>query len=86
MSRNLLHFNKLEDFKGYCKSLCVEVRESLHDFGVIDIKPPNSKIWFTVYKKLDAREHYTVDRRIESLVRKFIEVRKKNVRNEIKHN
>lgn len=71
MSRNLLHKSKLDEFKSWLNSQDIPQREPRGQFEVlqVQIKAPQ---WFCLWERLDAKEHYTVDRRLEPTVHRFI--------------
>ena len=71
MSRNLLHKSRLELFKLWLDSQDIESRPGRGDFQVLQVqaRPPQ---WFCVFDRIEAPEHYTVDRRLEPLVSRFI--------------
>jgi len=71
MSRNLLHKTKLEPFKAWLTSQGIQHRPPRGDYDVLQVqwKAPD---WFCVFDRHTAPEHYTVDSRMEPLVRRFI--------------
>ena len=71
MSRNLLHKSKLETLKAWLESQGIQHRPPRGDYQVLQVqaKAPH---WFCVFDRHTAPEHYTVDSRMEPLVRRFI--------------
>lgn len=71
MSRNLLHKSKLPAFKSWLESRGIAHRPPRGDYDVLQVQaaPPD---WFCVFDRISAPEHYTVDHRLESTVRRFI--------------
>lgn len=70
MSRNLLHHNKLVDFKNFLNSYKIPVRSGRGEFQVMQVYLDEK--WHAVYNRLHAKEHYTVVRPLEGLVEMFI--------------
>lgn len=74
MSRNLLHVSKLEDFKVWLDENGIKHRpsknQSYTNYQVLQVNHP-APHWCAVYERLGMKEHYTVDRRLESLVARF---------------
>lgn len=72
MSRNLLHKSELKSFMNWLDSQNIPHREprGLWEVLQVQLHPPQ---WYCVYNRLVAPEHYTVDRRLEACVRRFIE-------------
>ena len=71
MSRNLLHKTKLEAFKVWLDGHGVEHRPGRGDFQVLQVLVPRSG-WQVVYDRIQAPEHYTVPKPLESLTLKFV--------------
>jgi hypothetical protein len=71
MSRCLLHVGKLQAFKDWLTINGIEYRSSRGPYEVIQVlvTPP---YWYCVYGRINMPEHYTVDRRLEPTVRRFI--------------
>lgn len=71
MSRSLLHKTKLQAFRDWCEVKGIPVRPGRGDYQVLQVqaKPPD---WFSIYERHHMPEHFTVDRRLESLVYRFI--------------
>lgn len=80
MSRNLLHKSKLDDFKLWLDSNGIEHRPTDANYQVLQIRvTPRKKpaFWASVFDRLDAKEHFTTDYRLDSLVQRYcIESRK----------
>lgn len=70
MSRNLLHINKLNDFKNFLNSYKIPFRSGRGEFQVMQVYLDGK--WQVVYSRLHAKEHYTVVRPLEGLVEMFI--------------
>lgn len=71
MSRNLLHKSKLAEFKVWLYDQGIEQRPPRGDYDVLQVQV-KAKEWFCIFDRNDAQEHYTVDKRLEPTVRKFI--------------
>ena len=75
MSRNRLHLSHLESFKQFLVDNFVAFRPGKGDFQVLQIELPDGQ-WACVYSRLHMPEHYTVDRRLDNLVSKFIKAKR----------
>lgn len=75
MSRNLLHHNKLNDFKNFLISYKIPYRNGQGEFQVMQVLVDGK--WQPVYNRLHATEHYTVVRPLEGLVEMFISENKR---------
>jgi len=75
MSRNLLHHNKLNDFKNFLISYKIPYRKGQGDFQVMQVLVDGK--WQPVYNRLQSKEHYTVVRPLEGLVEMFINENKR---------
>ena len=75
MSINTLHLSHLEPFKQFLIDEFVAFRPGKGDFQVLQIQLPDGQ-WACIYSRLDMPEHYTVDRRLENLVHRFIKAKK----------
>jgi len=75
MSRNTLHLSHLESFKQFLIDEFVAFRPGKGDFQTLQIQLPDGQ-WACIYSRLDMPEHYTVDRRLENLVHRFIRAKK----------
>ena len=71
MSRNLLHKTKLEPFKAWLSAQGIQHRPARGDYQVLQVQV-SAPHWFCVFDGTAAPEHYTVDTRMEPLVRRFI--------------
>lgn len=71
MSRNQLHITKLEEFKVWLDSEGIPHRPGRGDYQVLQICKDGTH-WNCIYERNYMPEHYTADRHIDSLVRKFI--------------
>lgn len=74
MSRNLLHLNKLVDFKNFLNSYNIPFRKGKGEFQVMQVFIDGN--WQAVYNRLHAKEHLTVVKPLEGLVKMFIEENK----------
>lgn len=72
MSRNLLHVSKLDSFKAWMDASGIEWRPARGDYQVLQIEMLRGG-WACVYWRAKMPEHFTVDVRIEPLVRRFIQ-------------
>jgi len=73
--RNLLHISKLEEFKEWCHRNKIPTRPPKGEYQILQVKNGLSG-WGIVYKRLNAKEHYTVDKNIEKYVTRFIQEQK----------
>ena len=71
MSRNTLHLSHLEKFKQWLVDEFIPFRPGKGNYQVIQIRLDDGQ-WACVYTRHDMPEHYTVDRRLEPLVHRFI--------------
>jgi len=69
MSRSLLHRTKIDEFKVYLSDKGIEFRDGRGDYQVIQVLI--GKDWMCVYDR-NKGDHFTVDTRMEGLVRRFI--------------
>jgi hypothetical protein len=72
-SRNLLHVNKLEDFIRYLDEVEIPHRPGKGEYQILQVYT-ESHGWRVVHKRLDMKEHYTVDERLVPLVKRFIDL------------
>jgi hypothetical protein len=83
MSRNLLHKNRLDEFLEWCTKKdiinCKINSNSIDEYRVAGIKVKNKDDWRFIYKRLVMPEHYTIDWRLEPLVRNFIKETRKSL-------
>ena len=79
MSRSLLHKTKLEEFKAWLDSEGVKHRPGKGEWQVLQVCK-DGKHWNSVFIRLDMPEHFTTDKRLDSLVMKYC--RTKNTPNE----
>lgn len=70
MSRNLLHKSKLEAFKSWLDANGIPNRPGKGDFQLLQVCK-DGKHWNCIYSRIEMAEHVTVDRHLESLVRRF---------------
>jgi hypothetical protein len=71
VSRCLLHKTKLDAFVAWCAQNGIETRAPRGEYQVRQVKMRDGQ-WACVFDRHVAPEHYTVDRRIEGVVRHFI--------------
>lgn len=71
MSRNLLHKNKLEDFKAWLDKKGIKHRPGKGAFQVLQVNNVKN-YWNAVYERIEMPEHLTVVCHLEGLVRAFI--------------
>ena len=71
MKRCLLSKNKLEKFKAWCASNGIATREGKGAFQVLQVQTEEHG-WQVVFDRLDAPEHFTINRRLIPTVRAFI--------------
>ena len=74
MSRNLLHKTKLEPFKEWLTAQGIQHRPPRGDYDVLQVCAfhRGDSLWMCVFDRHDAPEHYTVDKRMAPIVRRFI--------------
>ena len=70
-NRNTLHFSKLEEFKKWCERKGIATKPGSGEYQVLQVRTGRNT-WLGIYKKLSAKEHYSVDRRMNGLIKKFI--------------
>ena len=70
MTANQLHFSKLEEFKDFLDRNDVPWRASSAAYQVIQVLV--NKHWIPVYKRKEAKEHFSTETRLEPLVRQFL--------------
>jgi len=78
MSRCLLHKLKLEEFIQWCNDNgFVAVKVDI-DYQVAYVRPKNSKLrlGYGIWRRDNMPEHYTVDWRLEPIVRLYIKQKK----------
>lgn len=78
MSRNLLHRTKFNQFKDWLRVKGYEYRNPRGEFELIQIRIPGLNMWACVFDRVNVPEHYTVDRRLDPVVRAFIESTKES--------
>ena len=77
MSRNLLHKNRLDDFKEWLQAQQIEVRAGKGHYQLFTFWWKDT--WIGVYTRIFMPEHLSVDRRADPLVKRFI--KEQNVEN-----
>lgn len=68
--RNLLHKTKLNEFKAWLDSEGVEHRPGRGDYQVLQVCI-DRKHWLGVYERNVMLEHYSTDRRLDPIVRRY---------------
>lgn len=76
--RNLLHRNKLEDFKKWCAKRGWYQVPCIGFFEVLRMRHPMSKKPMIIFKRSGAKEHLSVPRSHVNLVMNWIEMEKNN--------
>lgn len=74
-SRNLLHINKLPSLKDWLVNNGFEIQPTKGYYEVLRAKKGKDTI--VIYRKLDAKEHYTVQDKDWHLIRRFMNSFKK---------
>lgn len=67
--RNLLHINKLDEFKSWLTAQGIEHRPGRGEWEVLQVNV--NGVWPCVFRRINMPEHYTTDRRLDGLVRRF---------------
>ena len=70
-NRCLLHKTKLEEFKAWLDSKGIQHRPGKGDWQVLQVQTTNFG-WQVVFEKKDMPEHFTVNDKLVSVVREFI--------------
>ena len=73
--RDLLHKSKLEDFKNWCFENRISIRPGKDTFQVLQVCHPVLG-WGVIYDRIEAKEHYTVDKKTLNIVFSYITARK----------
>ena len=68
-ARNLLHYNKLEEFKTWLITQGIEFRDGRGEYEVLQVRQPPH--WVPVYRR-DHGDHLTVQTRMVALVELFL--------------
>ena len=71
MSRNTLHLSHLDKFKPFLIDQFIAFRPGKGDYQVLQIQMQDGQ-WACIYSRHDMPEHYTIDKRLDNLVHKFI--------------
>jgi hypothetical protein len=74
-SRNLMHKNKLEDFKKWCDRMNIPYRPGKGQYQVLQILTEFFG-WKIIYKRNDMPEHYSLDEKLVPIIKKFIDSQK----------
>lgn len=83
MSRRLLHYTKIDEFKLWLSNRGIEHREGQGDGQVMQVKQNN--LWLAIYERFEIKSDYTVkqkphltnDKRIDRLVAEFCKENRK---------
>lgn len=70
MSRNLLHKTKLEEFKSWLDGQGLAHRPGRGPWQVLQVCK-DGRHWNCVYERIEMPEHYSTDKHIDPLVRRF---------------
>jgi hypothetical protein len=70
-ARCLLHTNKLGSFTSWLDTKGIAHRPGKGQWQVVQVLTPDSG-WQVVFQKLDMPEHYSINQKLEPLVRQFI--------------
>lgn len=68
---NLLHVTKLEEFKAWLTSKGVAYRPGKGEYQVLQVHLGDAG-WAVVYRRNNAREHFSLNQTLEPLVKRFI--------------
>lgn len=82
MSRRLLHYTKLEEFKTWLTNRGIEHREGQGQDQVLQVKQNN--LWLAIYERFEIKSDYSVkqkphltnDKRLDRLVAEFCKDRR----------
>ena len=69
MSRSLLHVSKLDEFKAWLDAQGIDHRPGRGAYEVLQVRQRRG--WRTVCSRHHMTEHYSTDRRLDSLIRQF---------------
>lgn len=74
MSTNQLHKTKLDQFRTWLESYGYPCRDTTADYQVLQVylETGRSGHWIPIYERVGSKEHYTVDRRLDGLLRGFL--------------
>ena len=75
MSRNLLHVSHLPSFQEFLIRNFIPFRPGRGNFQVLQIQLEDGQ-WACIYNRLEMPEHYSVDRRLDPLVKSYIKTMK----------
>ena len=73
-NRCTLHISKLAKFVDYLDSQNIMHRPGKGDYQILQVQTRIG--WQCIYKKLDAKEHYTVQDGLLPIIRNFIKISK----------
>lgn len=74
MSKCLLHKSKLDDFLYWCNLMGIEAFKVEIDYQVarVRVKDKGHYMYASIYKRDDMKEHFTVEKRLEKIVYRYI--------------
>lgn len=81
MSRNQLHITKLDEFTSFLDAQGIDHRAGKGAYEVLQVRLKAGGFG-AVYRRHEMPEHYSVDRRLESLVARFCRQRKQESRSD----
>lgn len=76
-NRSILHKTKLEDFKKWCSANLISTRPGKGAFQVLQVCDPVFG-WGAIYDRIEAKEHYTADKKSEYMVLRFVRSQRSN--------
>ncbi len=76
-SRDLLHFNHLEEFKTYCKGYGWMEQPTKGYYERLRMKNPHRASCLIVYVKADAKEHFTTYGEAQRMTMSFLSAKRK---------
>lgn len=68
--RNLMHKTKLEEFKAWLDAEGISHRPGRGNYQALQVRKDGTH-WNCVYERNEMPEHYSTDRHLDPLVRKF---------------
>jgi hypothetical protein len=70
VSKNLLHKTKLEKFIEFLDAQKIEHRKGRGEWQALQVRA-NGNEWYAVFERLKMPEHYSTDKRLDSLIARF---------------
>ena len=71
-TRDLLHKNKLDEFRKWLFTDGWTEEKTKGEFEILRATKPNKKRPLIIYKRIDSKEHYSIDDRDIGLVIQFL--------------